>query len=610
MNRASRLRRSKPSISHENTQPSLAEPFTSLTAPPGSAPNAAPLSPAPEGLNGSPGYEFGQISINPPGQAPEAGTSHLEPGPRIQRQTQIEVEGSTASHPMGPEGGAIDATVRDRIDGARGGGAPLDSAVRTEMEPLFQHDFGKVRIFADAESDTLNRQFGATAFTTGSDIFFRPGAYNPASQQGRELLAHELTHVVQQSPASNGVPEVVTSATDPSERAANVAARQVANGRESAAVDSAITTDVATPTSAGIQRAPATVVDMPAETIINLGPGKTPTQAIDNGIDRMKMDVNLYWGSYRDALQAFTNRMSFSSEQEAESHYLDSAFKGLAKGAFDLALDALAEVTEIPEVKLIKEVVMSVYEEHERVEKAEGEVKIVKFINDELLEIQPRTVGMMDAVEKQRRPLTFAYSKAAGAEQPDAMGSISGPGAEIISALDKAAKAFHQKIQTATPAMFQEVLTERFAGMGGQYVGPLTQGVYENAHIYLNARVKHDGDSWTIDTIDDAWELRTNAPKAANVAASLKESLEKQGGLKPYESFLPKVVRFTVQTGSWVITSDYDDGAVSFTAIDSPSFDVTDALLHGRDPNMFRIAWETVLKKKVMEISELRGSGG
>ncbi len=265
MNRASRLRRSKPSISHENTQPSLAEPFTSLTAPPGSAPNAAPLSPAPEGLNGSPGYEFGQISINPPGQAPEAGTSHLEPGPRIQRQTQIEIEGSTASHPMGPEGGAIDATVRDRIDGARGGGAPLDSAVRTEMEPLFQHDFGKVRIFADAESDTLNRQFGATAFTTGSDIFFRPGAYNPASQQGRELLAHELTHVVQQSPASNGVPQVVTSATDVHEQAADTAARQVASNTRSAKISNIPTSDSATTTCSSGAKHRQTLTEWPKQ---------------------------------------------------------------------------------------------------------------------------------------------------------------------------------------------------------------------------------------------------------------------------------------------------------------------------------------------------------
>jgi hypothetical protein len=58
-----------------------------------------------------------------------------------------------------------------------------------------------VNIHADSEADSLNKQVGARAFTTGSDIFFRQGEYNPASSNGQELLAHELTHVVQQGGA-------------------------------------------------------------------------------------------------------------------------------------------------------------------------------------------------------------------------------------------------------------------------------------------------------------------------------------------------------------------------------------------------------------------------
>jgi hypothetical protein len=58
-----------------------------------------------------------------------------------------------------------------------------------------------VRVHTDAQSDSLNKSIQAKAFTTGSDIFFSKGAYDPGSQSGQELLGHELTHVVQQGSA-------------------------------------------------------------------------------------------------------------------------------------------------------------------------------------------------------------------------------------------------------------------------------------------------------------------------------------------------------------------------------------------------------------------------
>jgi flagellar biosynthesis GTPase FlhF len=67
------------------------------------------------------------------------------------------------------------------------------------MEDAFGFDFTRVRIHADTEGDRLSRSLEARAFTTGSDIFFRQGAYKPESPSGQRLLAHELTHVVQQS---------------------------------------------------------------------------------------------------------------------------------------------------------------------------------------------------------------------------------------------------------------------------------------------------------------------------------------------------------------------------------------------------------------------------
>ena len=89
--------------------------------------------------------------------------------------------------------------VEQAIQRTRGGGQALDSGARTQMESAFGADFSGVRVHTDGKADTLNRQLSARAFTTGQDIFFRQGAYNPGSSSGRELLAHELTHVVQQN---------------------------------------------------------------------------------------------------------------------------------------------------------------------------------------------------------------------------------------------------------------------------------------------------------------------------------------------------------------------------------------------------------------------------
>jgi hypothetical protein len=75
------------------------------------------------------------------------------------------------------------------------GGQPLPENLRTEFESRFGHDFSKVRIHSDAEAAS---SIGAHAFTRGEDIVFGRGQYQPSTRQGLHLLAHELTHVVQQ----------------------------------------------------------------------------------------------------------------------------------------------------------------------------------------------------------------------------------------------------------------------------------------------------------------------------------------------------------------------------------------------------------------------------
>lgn len=78
---------------------------------------------------------------------------------------------------------------------AGGGGTPLPADVRAQMEAALGGDFAAVRVHVSSYAETI----GARAFTRGPDLFFAPGAYDPTSPQGLQLLGHELTHVVQQA---------------------------------------------------------------------------------------------------------------------------------------------------------------------------------------------------------------------------------------------------------------------------------------------------------------------------------------------------------------------------------------------------------------------------
>ncbi|MDJ0693214.1 DUF4157 domain-containing protein [Mastigocoleus sp. MO_188.B34] len=95
----------------------------------------------------------------------------------------------------------VDPSVEDAIQRARGRGQPLAENVRVPMEQAFGADFSGVRVHTGSQSHHLNQSIQARAFTTEQDVFFRQGEYNPGSRSGQELLAHELTHVVQQSGA-------------------------------------------------------------------------------------------------------------------------------------------------------------------------------------------------------------------------------------------------------------------------------------------------------------------------------------------------------------------------------------------------------------------------
>ena len=103
-----------------------------------------------------------------------------------------------SADPLG--GAAVPADLEQQISSSSG--KAMDSGTLGRMEGAFGADFSQVRIHDDANAGALSESLQAHAFTTGTDVFFRKGGYDPSSSGGQELLAHELTHVVQQQGAT------------------------------------------------------------------------------------------------------------------------------------------------------------------------------------------------------------------------------------------------------------------------------------------------------------------------------------------------------------------------------------------------------------------------
>ena len=96
-------------------------------------------------------------------------------------------------------GGEASTDLESSIQSARGSGQSLDHNLQDKIGQAMGADFSDVKIHTDSQSDQLNQSIQSKAFTTGQDVFFRKGTYNPSSKEGQELITHELTHVVQQN---------------------------------------------------------------------------------------------------------------------------------------------------------------------------------------------------------------------------------------------------------------------------------------------------------------------------------------------------------------------------------------------------------------------------
>jgi phage-related protein len=129
------------------------------------------------------------MPVHPPTNTPnniQRKCAHCEDEERIQKKALA----STSKHAT-PE-------VTSKIYSSKGSGSLMDTGAKDFMESRFGTDFSDVRIHTDSNASQLSQSLNAQAFTVGNDIYFNEGKYNPSSQEGKHLLAHELTHTLQQ----------------------------------------------------------------------------------------------------------------------------------------------------------------------------------------------------------------------------------------------------------------------------------------------------------------------------------------------------------------------------------------------------------------------------
>ncbi len=119
------------------------------------------------------------------------------------------------------------------LDVLNSSGQLLDAGTREFMEPRFGHDFSQVRVHTDTKAVESAQAVNALAYTVGRDVVFGTGQYTPGTSEGSKLLAHELTHVVQQNFGKSGLPTTleITNPGDAAENEAQATANVVMQGQ-------------------------------------------------------------------------------------------------------------------------------------------------------------------------------------------------------------------------------------------------------------------------------------------------------------------------------------------------------------------------------------------
>ncbi len=206
--------------------------------------------------------EFDDVggSLRPKGSRP--GADHDGPSAAWQAAADGRTDALDSSAVLGLQRSVGNAATTAAVGGRSpvhdvigSGGSPLEPELRADMESRLGHDFGDVRVHDGSAAHDSARSVGAHAYTVGSDVVFQRHAFDPGSAAGRTMLAHELTHVVQQrqGPGDGTAAAGGIRVSDPSDRFEREA---VANAERVMAAPPTVARDAVVP--AAVAGAPVT----------------------------------------------------------------------------------------------------------------------------------------------------------------------------------------------------------------------------------------------------------------------------------------------------------------------------------------------------------------
>lgn len=142
-----------------------------------------------------------QQNVSHTGALVQRKCTHCEQEEKLRMKPSAENISSLIQKSPTENGGESQAPshVENQINSSRGGGSSMDHSTKSFMENRFGTDFSDVKIHTGSQAAQMSRELNAQAFTVGNDVYFNEGKYSPNTDSGKHLLAHELTHTVQQS---------------------------------------------------------------------------------------------------------------------------------------------------------------------------------------------------------------------------------------------------------------------------------------------------------------------------------------------------------------------------------------------------------------------------
>lgn len=364
-------------------------------------------------------------------------------------------------------------------------------------------------------------------------------------------------------------------------------------------------------------------IEVPVEDVAGSGAGAGERE-VESEVVKLRGWVDLYLSAYRDALNSFSDTMSFASDEEARPRYFDVALKSVGKILLDELINYATTGMPIigPVVNGAKSVMTDLYNEAQRAEAAQGEARIRDYIvstRNALTEnsgIHRQLLAVMDAARPElldqyrasvRRGAAGAPTEAAGQEMIEAQGTaghLTGEAATFVRDLKAQVEQFKARVPSAS--VFQRRFTEQFADTPG-LTAPVSQGGLEGGSLHLDMEVYREqegsGDSayWSyqIEETDASWRLATSAPQASRLAQSLKDTI----GGSVANTTLPKLLHVRLETEvDWGL-NDYSHAVIYFRDPGSPDF-------RGWDPNLSRWVWQIPqVQERALSVTDITAEG-